>query len=175
MWLVNTTHNKNNKIRLPLISRWLTLFSLILSHNVNKNFLHKTPYFEKPKANSTLRWGFRSNFLSFSCCTKCSHQLPPKSPSDFIKSWINALCLEPRLFLSSKSTAKICPLHFLPCVPIPATRVPTGRPLAHLLLTARGTHSKMRLPQQVLLHHWHHPNPFNPSCSRGLPRTKSCI
>lgn len=43
IWLVSTTHNKNNKIKLPLISRWLTLVLLIFNHNFNKNVLHKIP------------------------------------------------------------------------------------------------------------------------------------
>lgn len=53
MWHVNTTHNKNSKIKLPLISLWPTLFLLILSHNINnKNLCCKIPQFKKCKLSS---------------------------------------------------------------------------------------------------------------------------
>lgn len=83
---------------------------------------------KSPKSTPPCAEVFAPTSLAFHVCTKCSHHLPPKPPSDFIKSWINATCLEPRLFLSYQSTAKICPLHFLPRVPIPTTHVPAGSP-----------------------------------------------
>lgn len=181
MWLVNTAHNKNNKIRLPLISRWLTLFSLILSHNVNKNFLHKTPYFKKPKANPTLRRGFHSNFLSFSRLYWMLTPTPSKA-----SLWLHQeldQCFMPRakiIFIKlkhcqnlSSAFPALCAHPSHSCARRQAPRSPPARCQWH-------TQENETSPaaQQVLLHHWlrlHHPNPFNPSSSRGLPRTKSCI
>lgn len=105
---------------------------------------------------------------------------PPKPPSDFIKNWINVLRLKPRLFLSNKGTAKICPLCFLPCVPVPATpsacrQVPRS-PLLSVQLPARCQQHSLQNENsaavpQVSLHHGlglHRPNPSNPSGSSPI-------
>lgn len=115
-----------------------------------KIYCIKSLILKSPKLTSQCAEVFTQNSSAFCICTKHSHQLPPKPPSDFIKSSINVLCIKPRLFLSTTGTAKTCPLRFLPCVPVPATPLPTGRPLAHLCLVpaASSTACKMRLPQQ---------------------------
>lgn len=77
MWLVNTTHNKNNKIRLPLLSRWL-FFLLILSHNGNKNCI-KSLNLKSPKLTWQCAEVFTQTSSAFRICTKHSHQLPPKA------------------------------------------------------------------------------------------------
>lgn len=138
-----------------------------------KIYCIKSLALKSPKLTSQCAEVFTQTSSAFCICTKHSRRLPPKPPSDFINQ-----CFIPKtkIFLSNTGTAKICPLRLLPCVPVPATPLPAGRPLAHLCSVPRCQRRSLQnetssAVPQVSLHQG--PNPSNLSGSRRLYRIKS--